>query len=272
MLKQKKKIIISSLIGLGFLVSGSAFASDWGYKGMKGPAYWGQLSTKYALCSEGNEQSPINIVADDAVESNSVKLSVHYSQSEKFYETNNGHTIKASTADMASYIMVNGDRYGLLQVHFHAPSENQIDHSHYAAEFHFVNQDDKGHLAVLGVVIKSGAFNPELQQFLNAAPAKKSSMYFNVSHLDLTKLLPEDMDSYYTYKGSLTTPPCTEGVRWFVFPKPISASPEQISELMSLYSHNHRPVQLVGSRIIQHVVLKTHKKAEENVAPIGAND
>jgi carbonic anhydrase len=213
----------------------------WSYKGETGPEHWAELG--YSDCA-GSEQSPVDIPADAPI--HDADISFNYNPS-ALNIINNGHTIKVEY-DKGSTIEVEGKTYNLLQFHFHAPSEHTINGEYYDMELHLVHQSDDGEYAVIGVMIKAGSENDAYTPVWEHLPAEKGELEtisgVSVNAIDL---LPEDR-SYYRYNGSFTTPPCTEGVKWFVLSTPVELSNEQIGAFKAIYSGNNRPTQPMNER------------------------
>lgn len=232
-----------SLLGAWFAVL--AADARWGYGEDDGPANWGKLSPDFRLCGEGKAQSPIDI--RDAVETDLVDIDFHYSETASAI-INNGHTIQVDLA-AGSAISYNGIRYDLLQFHFHAPSEHTISGEAAPMEIHFVHSDpNSGALAVVGVLLTEGeADNDAYAPVLDAMPAEPGEPQALSSPLALDSLLPE-AKGYYAYQGSLTTPPCSEIVRWLLLDTPVALSADQIAAYVKLYDGNARPVQPLGKR------------------------
>ena len=221
----------------------------WGYEGNTGPGYWFELAPEFALCGEGSAQSPIDI--RDAVETDLVAIEFHYGETaNKIF--NNGHTIQVDT-DPGSYIVYNGITYDLLQFHFHAPSEHTIEGEAAALEIHFVHQDrNSGNLAVVGILLGEGEReNAAYAAVFDHLPAQVGEPEANGAPLDLAALLPETQ-GYYAYQGSLTTPPCSEVVRWLLLDTPLELSAAQIKAFTDIYAGNARPVQPLGQRDLLH--------------------
>lgn len=232
------KKIITTLTALTAL-SASCFvsASEWSYSGKTAPEHW------HGTCQTGVNQSPIDIT--DAIESALGSITFDYAQAGKNI-VNNGHTVQVNF-DGKQSIKVEGKTFNLLQLHFHAPSENLISGHSYPLEMHLVHADKDGNLAVVGVMFKEGKANPELAKIWNNMP--KSGEVVLKSKIDLIKLLPSDQ-AYYRFNGSLTTPPCTEGVTWLVMKNPITISSEQLIQFRALYEGNNRPTQAINARPI----------------------
>ena len=217
----------------------------WGYSGDAGPDKWGALSPDYGLCEFGKAQSPIDI--RDASRLDLVDIDFHYGRSgNKIF--NNGHTIQVNV-DAGSYIIYNGIRYDLLQFHFHAPSEHTIAGVAAPMEIHFVHADaNSGNLAVVGILLVEGeGANMAYASVFDNLPAEAGEPMAMGDALSLAALLPKRR-SFYTYQGSLTTPPCSEVVRWLVLDAEVKLSAEQIAAYTALYPANARPVQPLGKR------------------------
>jgi len=255
--KNIKGLTFGTLVA-SLLVAGSALASGtsgsapsvpkahWGYSGSEGPSNWGKLSTAYALCSSGHQQSPVNITKPQ--HAGMATFDIDY-RSTPLNIVNNGHTIQVNIAPGSS-MTVGHRKYQLLQFHFHTPSENIVSGQAYPMEVHFVHKDQDGNLGVLGVFFKQGAENLALGEIWSKMPTSVNAVQAHkkiaVNALDL---VPDNRD-YYRFLGSLTTPPCSEGVQWHVAKTPIEASAGQISKFTSLIGQNARPVQQLGHRLL----------------------
>ncbi|MBH5316743.1 carbonic anhydrase family protein [Paenibacillus sp. GSMTC-2017] len=228
----------------------------WSYEGDTGPEHWGHISEEYAVCKVGEEQSPINIDTDETNESgNKGKVTVNY-KSTAFTFGNNGHTIQANTSSTANQLTLSGTVYNLAQFHFHTPSEHKIDGKASPLELHFVHKSKTGSLAVLGVLIKEGKANTAVTEMWSKLPNKKTDTDLTLkAAIDIKKLLPKDLDAY-RYQGSLTTPPCSEGVNWTVFEQSIEMSKAQIKAFQAIFPNNHRPVQPDHNRDISETEVK----------------
>ena len=231
----------------------TSFAADWGYTGAKAHEHWGGLSNNYALCASGQQQSPINFTKDDITPAKAKELKLGYSLGIPIDEVNTGHSIKLLSTSKDASLRYNGQNYTFLQMHYHSPSEHTIYGKPYPVEFHFVHADTQGKLAVVGVFAKVGKeANPAVAEFLKNAPRTVGGTNRpETGKMNLNDFFPKDNIPYMTYDGSLTTPPCTQGVKWIVLSKPITISQKQLQELATLYSHNHRPVQpLEGRKVL----------------------
>ena len=218
--------------------------AEWGYGVENGPAVWGQLSPEYALCAVGTHQSPIDLVNPTSAALPAIAFNY---QPTALRIQNNGHTIVVASLP-ENWIEVDSTRYELLQFHFHAPSEHTVAGQSFAMEMHLVHQNKDGALAVIGVLIERGkehaAFNP-LWAHLPSTPGAVQQI--EQVAVDAGDLLPSAR-SYYRYDGSLTTPPCSEGVQWFVLTTPIALSEAQVAAFAAIVHGNNRPVQPLNGR------------------------
>jgi carbonic anhydrase len=227
--------------------AGGHGGAHWSYNGEAGPQAWGGLKPEFGLCATGQRQSPIDIREGISVDLEPVQFNY---QPTGFSVVDNGHTVQVNLQPGNS-IEVGGRRFDLLQFHFHRPSEERIDGRQFDLSVHLVHKDPEGRLAVVGVVVGRGSVQPILQQVWNNLPLEKNQDVRARGMLDPTQMLPADR-RYYTYMGSLTTPPCSEGVQWVVMRQPVAATPEQIELFARLYPLNARPIQSAsGRRILQ---------------------
>jgi len=227
----------------------SGKGASWGYNGSTGPSKWGSLSSEYAICKNGKNQSPINIKKSSA--SDAKKLELDY-KDDNIDLINNGHTLQANIKN-ASIVRINSEEYRLVQFHFHTPSENQIDGKVYPLEIHLVHKNKNGGLAVIGVMFEEGKENSVLNSLLDGAPAKAGETYTSGNIvINPSGILPSD-GKYYHFQGSLTTPPCSEGVEWFVLKSASTISKSQIAAFLKMFGENARPVQPLNNRIITEV-------------------
>ena len=238
---------LAAAASLAFTLSaGAAEHAHWGYEGEVAPAKWAQLSPEFATCGAGRNQSPIDIQGGFKAKLPKVPFSYQAGGNQI---TNNGHTVQVSYAD-GSQVSIDGAAFALKQFHFHAPSENLIDGKPYPLEVHLVHADKNGNLAVIGMMFKEGKANPLLTTLWQQMPAKVGEVVTLQRSVDVSDMLPTDR-SYYRFAGSLTTPPCSEGVRWLVLKQPMTASKAQIEQFAKLMGHpNNRPVQPLGARFV----------------------
>lgn len=222
-----------------------AHAVHWAYAGEEGPAHWGEIAAEYATCATGQAQSPIDLGNGNAV--GDVALRPAYGPV-MARVVNNGHAIEAKVEGEAA--VDNGvGTYRLAQYHFHSPSEHTIDGHRFPLEVHFVHKSDAGELLVLGVVFEAGEKHPELDRLTDAVGRTDDAGGPIAVELNPATFLPADL-SVYRYMGSLTTPPCSEGVNWHVAATPIEASEAQIVKLVSMVGQNARPLQEVHQRLV----------------------
>lgn len=246
-------------------INDSGVKINWSYSGNTGPSRWGQLSPYFVLCSAGHAQSPININKNVVHTSNTLTINYHAVPMDiiKDGETtlmldhtqiriNDGHGIQLNFTDPhdKETLTVDGKIAKLVQLHIHTPSENQWHKQTYPMEIHFVHQGDKGEVVVMGVLVKGGAPNAALQTLIDHLPkVKHHAQTIPGQLINPLELLPAKHD-YYQFTGSLTTPPCTEGVKWIVLSQAITASPAQIVQLRIATGANARPVQPLNGRKI----------------------
>ncbi|MFO1217613.1 MAG: carbonic anhydrase family protein [Burkholderiaceae bacterium] len=221
-------------------------AAHWSYEGDTGPEAWAQLKPEFAKCATGSRQSPIDIRDGIRVELDPVQFDYRPSA---FRVIDNGHTVQVNVA-AGNSIEVTGRRYELLQFHFHRPSEERIDGRQFDMVAHLVHKDAEGRLAVVAVLLDRGLAHALVQQVWNNLPLERNVEVPARAPIDLEALLPRER-RYYTYMGSLTTPPCSEGVLWMVMQQPVSISPEQIDVFSRLYPMNARPIQQAAGRLIK---------------------
>jgi carbonic anhydrase len=225
-------------------VTGTVVAQHWGYVGEAGPGNWSKIDPKFAMCGLGRNQSPIDLAGFVEAELKPLKLAYKAGATEI---VNNGHTVQVDYA-AGSVLSVDGRTFELKQFHFHAPSENRIGGKPFPLEGHLVHADKDGNLAVVAVMFQEGAANALLAKLWEKMPAKAGDKNALPAGLSAAQLLPADRD-YYRFNGSLTTPPCSEGVWWLVMKKPASASRAQVEQFSkTLGFANNRPVQPVNAR------------------------
>ncbi len=241
------KRFLQSIVMVCWLFASSVSAGEihWSYSGEQGPENWAQLTTDFSACS-GKNQSPINLTG--FIEAELEPLGISYQPGGKGI-LNNGHTIQVDYASGSS-ISFDNTRFGLQQFHFHAPSENHINGRSYPMEAHLVHLDEDDNIAVLTIMFDEGVANLGLKKIWKFMPENAGDKKDLPSPFDVSELLPASTD-YYRFNGSLTTPPCSEGVRWLVLKDPVSASREQIETFSAVMGHpNNRPLQPVGARFV----------------------
>jgi carbonic anhydrase len=237
---------------------GHAEQAHWGYTGDIGPAHWADLSPEFALCGSGKRQSPIDLsgasrVKDVTLERRLGPTVLSIEQRARVMDLiDNGHTIQI-TNDVEVHVEIDGRQYDLVQYHFHAPSEHTIDGRYWPLEAHLVHKSADGQLAVVGVLFEEGKHDPIWDPILTALPSGPGGER-HIENLDLDpgELQPLEA-SFFRYEGSLTTPPCSEGVQWIVMAEHPQLSREQLDLLDSHLHDNNRPVQPLGDRRLSFV-------------------
>ena len=221
---------------------GAHAAKHWAYEGEGGPEQWADLAPENAVCRAGSAQSPIDIVKSQPGAGGRTHIKW---QPAALTMVNNGHTVQADLANGGT-IDVDGVPYTLVQFHFHAPSEHTVNGKRFAMETHFVHKSQQGELAVVGVLHEAGAANEALGPLWSTLP-KATEEKKQIGSFDCASLLPKDR-SMYRYAGSLTTPPCSEGVRWQLLQTPATVSEAQVKAFQEIVKPNARPVQPVRAR------------------------
>lgn len=237
-----KKILAATMVGL---FTGSVFAAHFSYEGHEAPEFWGDLHPDFAACKTGKFQSPIDIT--DTIEAKQHRPITFKYTGEADTVINNGHTIQVSFKE-GSTLELENKQFKLVQVHFHTPSEYTFDGKHFPMVGHIVHQADDGQLLVVGVMFTEGAENPVIADIWKNAP-EKAGQNNPVKSVDVANLV-KDFGGYYRLEGSLTTPPCTEGVMWIIGKQPITASKEQIETFTKIIGKNNRPVQKQNGRAV----------------------
>jgi carbonic anhydrase len=243
-----------AFVALVLLVSARVAADDapppeWGYKGPDGPSHWAALADHYPYqeCRTGKLQSPIDIGA--AKRAALPPIEFNYGPA-PLRIINNGHSVQVNLPP-GSFITVGGKRYELVQFHFHHPSETKLSGAHLPLEMHLVHKDADGQLAVVAVLFSPGKENPVLDQLFHYIPLETGKeMSPDGVTVDAAGLLPDNR-AYYTFAGSLTTPPCTEGVTWFVLRTPVWVSEHDVARFAQAYHFNARPTQPLNGRVVQ---------------------
>jgi carbonic anhydrase len=218
----------------------------WSYEGETGPANWSKINVEWAKCGAGNRQSPIDL--RDGIKVNLEQISFDYHPS-SFSEVNNGHTIEVKVGG-GNFITVGNTVYELQEFHFHRPSEEKINGKGTEMVIHLVHRSAEGKVAIIAVLLERGQPHRLMQTIWDNLPLEKQEVVSPSIVIDPTDALPERRD-YFTYMGSLTEPPCTEGVLWMVFKQPMQASPAQMALFSRLYPLNARPVQPTAGRMIK---------------------
>jgi len=243
-------VLFASILGLVGLPAATAAQEDhpphWDYEGKEGPKQWGNLDSSYAACSMGHTQSPIDIKDARKADLPTLKFDYH---AVPLNIIDNGHTIQVNYAP-GSTLTVGENIYTLKQFHFHHPSEEQVDGKNLRLVAHLVHADADGHLAVVAVLFELRSANPLIETLWTNIPSEKEKPLDIPSvSIQVHDLLPNKRD-YFTYAGSLTTPPCSEGVSWFVLKSYATVSPQQVAAFAKIYPMNARPIQPTNGREI----------------------
>lgn len=231
-----KRILLAAV-----LVPSMAMAEEtvhWSHSGATGPEHWAELADDFETCAIGKKQSPIDLKNAEG----ETELTLNY-KAVPLSIMNTGHTVQVSGKGEGGFA-VNGKTYDLVQGHFHTPSEHAVNGAKYPLEMHLVHATAENELGVIGIMFKEGAPNPALEKIVANAPADPGDPVMADGTFDAAALLPADKITY-TYSGSLTTPPCSENVSWYVFENPVTASAEQIAALSKIEGQNARPLQRV---------------------------
>jgi carbonic anhydrase len=260
-----KRLLITGLLASLFispLTAADSAPAKWAYQGGSGPAHWGKLSSSYAAC-DGKTQTPINITQAIPDKNN---LVIHYESAPLIVMengwtelniggtptvTNTGHSIQVNfpKSKLHEKLEFEDKTYHLVQFHFHTPSETHLDGKVYAGEIHFVNQSEDGSIAVVAVLLTAGAPNASVQAIIDNIPHEEGvPKEISGARIDPATLLPGQI-SHYHFKGSLTTPPCSEGLEWLVLKTPVSVSRDQLGRLKAAaHGANARPIQPLNGR------------------------
>lgn len=234
------------------LIGAAAAAQDhhpehtWDYGEALGPTHWGDLKPEFAPCKSGHHQSPIDIRNPQKADLPTIRFDYKPSP---LHIIDNGHTIMINYAPGSS-ISVGGKKYVLKQFHFHRPSEEKINGKSFDMTVHLVHANDEGKLAVVAVLLQKGEDNPLVHELWSDFPREKGKeeLLDNIQ-VDASRILPSDQ-SYYTFSGSLTTPPCSEDVTWFVLKHPTTVSSAEIDQFSQLYRNDARPTQALNDRVV----------------------
>ena len=238
------KTIVTTGITAG-LLAGSLMAASWNYENVD---KWGELSKDFEACKLGQQQSPFDIVSKDAKKGAKNELGAFAYTNESKNVVNNGHSIQVNF-EKGGELTFGGKAYKLIQVHFHTPSEFTIDGKHYPMVAHIVHATDKGEILVVAKFFDEGAPNPTIAQIWDKMPQKAGDSA-ELSKVDLSALVSAK-PKYYAFKGSLTTPPCSESVQWIVLREPTTASREQMEAFTKIIGKNNRPLQPANKRLVE---------------------
>lgn len=226
----------------------SPWKTPWDYEGLRGAEHWSELDPAYGICNRGKEQSPVDIRHPQ--KSKLPALRFDYATEAVNYVINNAHTVRVNYHDPAgrgSYLVVGNKRYQLTQFHFHRPSEEYVNGKPYDMVLHLMHQGADGEILGVAVFLKAGAFNSTIQQIWDHMPPREGQNAVPGLELNPGELLPKD-SAYYSYLGSQTAPPCTEGVAWYVLKTPVEIARRQIDAFAALYPHDVRLLQPLNGR------------------------
>jgi carbonic anhydrase len=242
-------VAVGAVLSIAAITCHSAEDKHWSYSGATGPAKWGTLEKEFAQCQLGQTQSPIDIPDANARKGDLASLLFAYKPS-PLKIVDNGHTIQVDYAP-GSFVSIDGKQYELVQFHFHKPSEEKIDGKAHDMVAHLVHRGPGGKLAVIAVLLDTGTENPLIKTLWDNLPKEKGKdNVVDAVKINAVDLLPTNK-GYYTYAGSLTTPPCSEDVTWFVLKTPVQVSADEIARFGRAYPMNARPVQPLNDRDIQ---------------------
>jgi carbonic anhydrase len=245
----RKKAAVAASAVAAPVMSVDPLELPWSYSGVQGPERWAQLRPEYATCGSGKRQSPIDI--RDGIKVTLDPIQFDY-RATPFKVLDTGRTVQARL-EGGNSITIHGRRYDLQRIEFHRPSEERINGRQFEMSAHLVHRDAEGRTAVVAVLMDQGdqgEGHPMVQLVWNSLPLEKHIDQASSVPIDMARMLPEQKH-YLTYMGSLTAPPCTEGVLWMVLKQPITLSREQISVFSRLYPMNARPVQNTSGRLIK---------------------
>jgi carbonic anhydrase len=239
-------VLCTFVLAVGCAAQDHLAQHTWDYGDALGPSHWGDLKPEFATCKSGHHQSPVDIRNPKQA----ALPPIHFEyKSSPLHIIDNGHTIMVNYSP-GSFISVGDKKYALKQFHFHRPSEEKIDGKGFDMTVHLVHADEDGKLAVVAVLLQEGEDNPLVHELWNDLPKEKEKEeVLNGVQIDVGKLLPVDR-GYYTFSGSLTTPPCSEEVTWIVLKRPVTISAEEINQFSQLYRDDARPTQPLYDRVV----------------------
>jgi carbonic anhydrase len=237
------------------LLASGAFANEtahWTYDGETGPANWGKINKEFSQCESGRAESPIDVTSAKKAPTDMARVQFRYGPL-PLHLLNTGHAMQFVAQPGKDMLTLGSDQYKLVQFHFHAPGEERFAGKTSPLDMHLVHANADGKLLVVAVQFVTGAPNPVLDAILNQMPSKPGDEEtVDAVQIDPSGLLPAKLD-YYTYSGSLTTPPCSEGVTWIELKQPVTIAPRQLEALRKMYNHNQRPAQPLNGREILEV-------------------
>jgi carbonic anhydrase len=239
-------VLCTFVLAVGCTAQEHLSQHTWDYGDALGPSHWGDLNPEFATCKNGHHQSPIDI--RNPKQAALPPIQFEYKPS-PLHIIDNGHTIMVNYSP-GSFISVGDKKYVLKQFHFHRPSEEKINGKGFDMTVHLVHADEDGKLAVVAVLLQKGEDNPLVHELWSDLPKEKDEEeFFDNVQINLSQILPSDR-SYYTFPGSLTTPPCSEDVTWFVLKHPVTISAEEVERFSQLYRDDARPTQPLYDRVV----------------------
>ncbi|MFM2476047.1 carbonic anhydrase [Celerinatantimonas sp. MCCC 1A17872] len=242
-----KKLIQLSLLSLFGCISYSSYANDWSYSGDTSPEHWGQIKSAYSLCQTGKNQSPIDV--NETIKGQLPELALHYKNAHaELINNNHGISVKLTKA---GYLTLAHQRYYLNKLSFHSPSENTIDGQHYPMEVQFIHTSKTGQIAVISILFRQGKANRILSRLWRDLPMHEDE-HVRPKHTFNPILLVPLNEAYLRFNGSMTTPPCQEGVTWMLMQAPNTISLDQIDKLNKSQKgqSNARPTQPLNARVV----------------------
>lgn len=243
----KFKLLVAAVSTAFAAFSQAGDHGHWSYEGHQGAPHWAELKEEFKTCGIGKSQAPIDIKTKAVKKANLKPIGFAYAAGAAEV-VNNGHTIQINVPAGGS-VSLDGVDYKLLQFHFHTPSEEKVDGKAYPLVAHFVHQNAEGKLAVVAVLFKEGKENAGLKAVFDNLPAKEGDVRALERSINPTDVLPVNA-TYYSFMGSLTTPPCSEDVRWQVMKTPVEVSKQQLAAFRKLFRMNARPVQPLNGRAV----------------------
>ena len=247
-----KKIIVPLVtacmvsIPMGLLADNS----HWSYSGKTAPVHSASLSNENSLCNSGKNQSPIDIDTKRAVNAGKRGLKFNYGQLNSKYIFNTGKQLQIDVAQGAN-IKVDGVEFELKHLSFHTPSENTYNKQHFPMEIQFIHQSKDHQLAIVSLMVAMGKSSRTLVKLQQQLPMNAGELKQLAANALRNLEKKQKVANYYRYKGSLTTPPCTEGVRWFIMNKPLKISKQHYQSFRQAIKHNNnRSIQDLNARVI----------------------
>jgi carbonic anhydrase len=250
----RKILVMIAMAGAGIFLAPAGpraqWKTHWSYEGAEGPDHWGDLDPAYAPCKDGKEQSPIDIRGAQRADLPAITFDY---KSGPLRIINNGYTAVRVDYDKGNgnFLIAGGERYELTQFHFHRPSEEYINGKQYDMVLHLMHTSSDGKVAGVAVMLKAGHANPVVEQLWKFMPSTPGpAQEIPGVQVNSAGLMPRDT-AYYKYMGSVTAPPCTEGVVWYVLKTPVEVSAAEISAFAKLYPHDVRPPQPLNGRVVE---------------------